>query len=115
MPAAARARRAAQAGGAEAEGGGGEGADESFDLDAELDKIIGLDAVKDMLRSIRNSVQVAKRRQSFPISSIYLPYISPISPLNLPYISLWIAPLVASPLGGATRSLSYHACISASL
>ena len=77
MPAAARARRAAQAGGAEAEGGGAEGADESFDLDAELDKIIGLDAVKDMLRSIRNSVQVAKRRQSFPISALYLPYISP--------------------------------------
>ena len=49
VPAAARARRAAQAGGAEAEGGGGEGADENFDLDAELDKIIGLDAVKGVL------------------------------------------------------------------
>ena len=49
VPAAARVRRAAQAGGAEAEGGGGEGADENFDLDAELDKIIGLDAVKGVL------------------------------------------------------------------
>ena len=51
VPAAARARRASQVGGAEAEGGGGEGGgDESFDLDAELDKIIGLDAVKGMLK-----------------------------------------------------------------
>ena len=68
VPAAAKARRASQAGGADAESTGGDGADEAFDLDAELEKVIGLDAVKDMLRSIRNSVQVAKRRSSFGVN-----------------------------------------------
>ena len=72
VPAAAKARRASQAGGADTENtGGATGADEGFDLDAELDKVIGLDAVKDMLRSIRNSVQVAQAA---------LPSPSPLTP-----------------------------------
>jgi hypothetical protein len=77
VPAAAKARRASQAGGADTENtGGATGADEGFDLDAELDKVIGLDAVKDMLRSIRNSVQVAQAA---------LPSPSPLTPNPYPY------------------------------
>ena len=52
VPAAAkeRPRRASQGAGTDADATGGEGELASaFDLDAELDKIIGLDAVKDML------------------------------------------------------------------
>ena len=48
VPAAAKARRAAAGDASAADATGGDGADDAFDLDAELDKIIGLDAVKDM-------------------------------------------------------------------
>ena len=73
VPAGAVARRKSAgaggaAGGSPATANGGGDTDENFDLDAELDKVIGLDAVKEMLRSMRNSVQVAKRRSSFGVN-----------------------------------------------
>ena len=72
VPAAPSARQAAAVNAARdgdarpddgARGGGGD----DFDLDAELEQVVGLEAVKEMLRSMRNTVEVRKRRSSFGV------------------------------------------------